>query len=305
MPLFKGHVGINLASNKMQIVEIDFRDNKFYLENVDEEYFSEIASPKLPESKFISILQDAFNKLTSRKTLSTNLISFSLPIDFFKIVRIAYDNSMVRSDLFEHFKWELSVLFPQFAQEDFITQFIEHNENNSIDEKKVIIIGAVKAYIKSIHKFCVRNNLKLKFVDFAHIAANSIIKLNHKDNHSDTILSFYIADNWVSTVLLKGNTPLYIDNSIISSFEDAKEKLKISYSKVVELIPSQEIKFNYLFGNSLSSQIVSDLENSIGISLKKVNPFNQFNKSETTNSLILEDTSFTFSAATGIALRLI
>ena len=41
MPILTNQVGINIAKHAMQLVEISQKENKIYLENVDEEFFDE------------------------------------------------------------------------------------------------------------------------------------------------------------------------------------------------------------------------------------------------------------------------
>ena len=41
MSILTNQIGVNIAQNAIQVVEINLKDNKIYLENVDEEFFEE------------------------------------------------------------------------------------------------------------------------------------------------------------------------------------------------------------------------------------------------------------------------
>jgi hypothetical protein len=69
MPVFENHTGINFSESKLQLVELSYKNNSFCLENVDQSVFKESITPLTEESKLIAILQDSFNKITSKKPL--------------------------------------------------------------------------------------------------------------------------------------------------------------------------------------------------------------------------------------------
>ncbi|MEW6703168.1 MAG: hypothetical protein AB1298_10700, partial [Bacteroidota bacterium] len=65
--MFKNHVGINLTESKLQLVEICYKEDSFFLENVDQSVLNEILTPSLAENKIINALQNSFDKITKKK----------------------------------------------------------------------------------------------------------------------------------------------------------------------------------------------------------------------------------------------
>ena len=93
--MFNNHAGINLTESKLQLVEICYKEDSFYLENVNQSVHFESLTPDFPESKIISILQESFNKLTKKKPLASKNISFALPNNFFNIFEVPFLNNIV------------------------------------------------------------------------------------------------------------------------------------------------------------------------------------------------------------------
>ncbi len=307
MALFHNHAGFNITGNKLQLVEVNYKNNNFYLENIDEEYFDEFFDLSNKETKLISILQSAFDKLTTRKSLNCSHISFALPHDFFKIVELPFDGVLTSKDLKDHFKWELSILFPSFDKDDFIVQHIEISDTRSPGMKKALVIALLKPYLKIIHKFCVRNNSLLKYVDNAHVATNSILFLEKTSQNNYTYLSVYVSEKKVSLMLLKGNVPFYfkiyskintseISTKLLSELENLK-KIDINFDL---------IKQSYIAGEDVSNDLHLQLSDELKLQFIKVNPFLKIStKSNIQHNAFLNEKFNSFTAAAGIAFRLI
>ena len=89
MSTLTNQTGLSITEDKVQLVEIISKENTFYLENVDEEYFEESLFENTKESKFIHILQNAFNEIILRKPLTSGKISITIPPSFFlKFLRL-------------------------------------------------------------------------------------------------------------------------------------------------------------------------------------------------------------------------
>ena len=307
MHLFQNQAGINITNSKLQIVEIVYKDKNFYLENVDEEHFESLFDLSLKESKLIFILQNSFNQLIKRKTLNSLQVSFTLPHNFFKIIEIPYDKTLVKSDLNEQIKWELSILYPENDPDDFVTQFIEVDKSIHRKDNSLIIISLYKKHLEVIHKFCVRNNLSLKFVDYAHIASNAIIKLENPKLTEGTYLSFYITDSAISAMLSDGSHPIFLSVKKI----DESFLLSKYYDDIVEKIETFDDAFGalrkvYVSGNNVSEQSVDELAMRFNVQVKIANPFNRIK----INPMLYENPLFverynSFTAAAGIAMRMI
>ncbi|MCW8849426.1 MAG: hypothetical protein OQJ81_05545, partial [Melioribacteraceae bacterium] len=202
MSILTNQLGLSLSESKIQLVEIVNKENSVYLENVDEEYFEEPIDSDTKEAKFIHILQNAFNEIILRKPVSSSKISVGLPPHYFKAFELPIDKNLTKNDVNEYIKWEISKLFPSYKS-TFSFQKIILNTPNYEQYKKMLVFAIDQNFLKRIHKFCTRNNLKLQFVDNVHIA---VVTLVVENNSAKNILSVFIEDNHISSLLFsKGN----------------------------------------------------------------------------------------------------
>ena len=93
---FENHVGITITNSKIQLVEIIFNNNRFYLNNVDEAYFNEpVNFDDDKETKISSRIQGAFNEILIKKPLESKSVSFALPFELFNSLQVPYDNTLL------------------------------------------------------------------------------------------------------------------------------------------------------------------------------------------------------------------
>ncbi len=304
--MFNNHAGINLTETKLQVVEINYRDDSFYLETVDQIIHAESFNPNLSDEKIISILQNSFDKINKRKQLITKNISFSLPNNFFKIFEIPYDDSLVKKDLLEHFRWEMSILFPECDPNNFLLQHIEIDKSTLRKEKRAIIIAIDKKHVASINKFCDRNNLQLKFIDNVHLASNAFLYLEKQSIENEVCLTIYIDQKFSSLSGVQGVYPFYFkvlnpdSQNIFEELTDAVKKMEdyrlhiSDFSKVL------------LYGQDVTEEFENKLKSFFGLPLKKVNPFEKLKiNDEMKNNPFYKIKYNSFTSATGIALRII
>lgn len=305
MPVFESHAGFNLAEDKLQLVELNY-SNKLLLENVDEEFFSESWNADFKETKFINILQNSFDQLTLRKPLKANSVSFSLPHKIFKIFEIPYDETLVKSDLQDHYKWEMSVLFPQFNPEDFVIRTVEVNKAGFRKEKNVILIAALKSILQYIHKFCLRNNLKLRFVDNVHLAANSFAMIDNPNSKNDFFISLYLDQKNISLIASAENYPFYFKKYVLDG-NDIVDTILYLYDSLnnIGIDTSRAVK-NYVAGSNVTDIFLQRVKDELDINLVKFNPFSNLPLSEEIDNNFLEEIDYnSFSASAGIALRML
>ena len=61
---FENHIGFNISSSKLQVVEVNYVGDQFKLVNVDETYFNDqIDFENDRETKISALLQGAFDEL--------------------------------------------------------------------------------------------------------------------------------------------------------------------------------------------------------------------------------------------------
>lgn len=306
MSLYENHIGINITSSKLQLVEVNYKDEKFYLENVDEEFFDDFLNLQDKETKCISILQKAFDEILLRKSINSSAVSITLPQEFFHIVELPYEESLIENDQLESFRWDISVLYPELKTDDLLIQKIEVDKSSLRKEKKAIVISVSRRYLKILHKFIVRNNLNLKYIDNAHIAVNNFVSLEELGDKG-LVMSVYIGEKSLSVLVVENNYPVFFSSKKISSISSVipsifkeVEKMKLSG------IDLNNITQSLIAGDDLSENLIKQVQESFELPMLRLNPFNKLdvNPSLKENSLYIEKFN-SFSAAMGIALRLI
>lgn len=306
MPIFHNHVGINLTETKLQLVEISYKQNSFYLENVDQKIFKEQFVPTLPENKMISILQDSFEKIINKKSVNSNFISFCLPNNFFKILELPFDNALTKKDLQEQLKWELSILFPDDLEDKYFIQNVEVNKTSLRKEFKTLIFAIEKRFVKTLNKFCKENNLELKFVDNSHLASNAFLHLDKRTSNDSIILSLYIDQVQSSIAALEGHNPFYFKIIDERSNEFSEELSKVITELSVFGVNRKNIGSVILNGLNVTSEFEKSISAVLKLPIIKINPFERLKIDEQikNNPLFLSQYN-SFTAATGIAIRIV
>ena len=304
--MYQNHVGINLTETKFQLIEISYKNNSFYLENVDQSIFKEPLALSHNENELITVLQDSFNKIISRNRISSKFVSFSLANNFFNIFEIPIEHTLTKNDLNDHIKWELSVLFPESNCENFLIQHVEVNKTSIRKENKAIVFALDKSLIAVINKFCRNNNLKLKYVDNAHLASNAFLHINSEYTKNDITFSIYIDQNYSSVSALEGIYPFFF-KVFNSNRNNIFYDLDTTIANLVNLgVDFSLVKHILLCGQNITDEFISILNKKYGLPLKKINPFERLKTEEAVSKNTLYNSQYnSFTAATGIAIRII
>ena len=299
--MFVNHAGFSISSQKLQLVEIDFNDGRFLIENIDEEPFPSDIDKNTSSTQFLSVLQTAYEKIIDRKELKTDIVSFALPSFFFKSAKIPFDPNLITKDLERHLKWEFGILFPDVNPDDYVIDKFALEE----DSNELILFGIERKILQTVHKFCIRNNLTLKYVDNSFIA--SIILLPHLTEASKkNFVSVFINKNYYVIAFVKNSVPVFYrfvesggENSAPAMFERL-EKFKN------DLLTDNDLPEYYVFGDGLQQDFIDELNKKNGIFFHTVNPFKllELNQRLKENPLV-QQKFYSFTAATGMAMRLI
>jgi Tfp pilus assembly PilM family ATPase len=306
MPGFQNHAGINLTSAKMQLVEVNYSDEEFIVENADEEYFSEFLDLNAKETKVLATLQGAFDELVMRRPLKSKLVSFTLPNSLFHVVRLPYENTLVQDDMLEEFKWELSNLFPKSSREEMVVQSIKV-EDNKKTFSSAIVVATYRKYLKLLNNFCLKNGLKLKYVDNVHIASDRLISLGNSPSDREVILSVYIAGEALSVTFLFRGKPIYFDIVQLSNAGEILTRLseELEAGKSIKINPAS-ISKAFISGDNIPDSLLEKAAKSLSIDFIRFNPFEELK----VNPDLFESRAFTekansFSPAAAIAFRLV
>lgn len=302
MYILTNQLGISLTEDKIQLVEIVNKDNSVYLENVDEEYFEESINENTKEAKFIHILQNAFNEIVLRKPVSSSKISVALPPQYFKIFQLPIDKNLTKNDVNEYIKWELTKLFPYDNNSSYSYQKIVLTSPKDESFKRILVFAIDQLFLKRIHKFCMRNNLTLQFIDHSLAASSTLI---NEEIKSHNILSLFVENNYLSVFLFSNNELSFEKSDPFISVPDISGSLK----SIIDDIYSNEIVKNidkiFIFGNEANKELCNDISEVTGIEIEKVLPFAKLNiNPELQDSKYILNFSEKFAASASVAFRM-
>jgi Tfp pilus assembly PilM family ATPase len=195
MSLINNRIGLSISEDRIQLVETVRSGDVQCAANVDEEFFDEAISVDTKEAKYIHLLQNAYNEILLRTSISGTILCVTLPPLNFKVFEIPADKNLTKNDLKEYIKWEISRLFPTKSKDYFIFQKIVLNPLHFESTRRVLVFALPAHILRSIHKFSMRNNLQLKYVDHAHTAVYGLLK---NEDKNFPVLSLFIDSNLVS-----------------------------------------------------------------------------------------------------------
>jgi Tfp pilus assembly PilM family ATPase len=302
---YGNHAGFNITSSKIQLVEINSKESGYTLQNIDEVYFDErLKLSEDKETKVLSVLQAAFNEILLRNQLKSKTASFTLPPEIFYNIQIPYDNTLLSQDLIDDIKWQLSVLFPHVFINDLVVQHLEIQKNRFVDHETILVSALKRKYLHWLKYFCEENNLKIKYTDNSHFAAEGALTSSISFNES-ILLSLYVSSSILSLIFsFKGKPFLFKSVPYSSASEIPQIILK-------ETSPTEEVNLNrsmidyfYITGEDITDSYVNSLNASAKLNFKIFNPFEQINP----DPILFENELFSrksnaFSPAAGIAFR--
>lgn len=303
MSVFVNQVGLCISEDRLQLVEIINNENKLFLENVDEEFFEESIDYKTKESKFIHILQNSFNEIVLRKPLQSSTVSFTLPHSFFKIFELPVDKNLTKNDLNEYISWELNKLFPYEKRNFYTYRKIVSDSAAFLSYRRIIVFAIPINILQRLHKFSMRNNLKLKLVDHPHTSLYGFI-LKHLN--SEVKLSLFIENMRISVLLFSGNNIVFESHTAFENINEVASNINSIKDEIFnrDLI-TDKIDETFLFGNAVTKELKNSIQKSIDSEIKNIDPFNDLdiNHDLEGNNFINEHAS-RFAQSTALILRI-
>ncbi len=303
----ENQTGFKITGSQLQKVELLVQNNFAVIDQIDEAYFSETLDFTLgKETKISALLQGAFNELQVRNPIQSAVVSFSLPYNLFLSALLPYDNSLLSQDIMWELRWELSILFPTYQIDDFVIQYFEIPKNKYLNSNLLFVAAIPRKFLHILHNFCSRNKLKLKFVDYSHLASDRALGLNYANFSSGLTLSVYYGNRVLSLIFYLDGKPFYFK---IKKEIDASEIVK-NILKEIEpsvMLNSHPLDFESAFisGDDITEAACKAISQKININLTYFNPFQKLQTSPflSENNLFKEKFN-SFSPAVGIALRL-
>ena len=301
------HAGLNVSGTKLQLVEVLGSPESVRLDNLNEVIFAEPIDYKSDsETKILARLQAAFDEFRFRKPVKSRTLSFSLPLEMFYISQLPFDNTLLHRDNMEEFKWEFSVMYPFLIPEELILQYLEVEKNMIFTKNTALVYAIERKYLKMLENFCEQNDLKLGYIDNAHLASERALSLSNSFIKQGLRLSIYVANKKLSIILsLDGKT---ISQKVhkLESQNDIQQFLEN------ELSPTQSkkimkglIQAAYITGENVTNALAKNLTEKTGIDFISFNPFDKLTTTPTILESILYSQQFnSFSSAAGIAYRI-
>jgi hypothetical protein len=259
--------------------------------------------PNLKEAKYIHILQNSFNEIILRKALNSDSIIITLPPSFFKVIELPSDKNLNKNDLNEYIKWELLKLYPTKKENYFSFDKLIIETPKSESYNRTLVFSIPSVFLKIVHKFAVRNNLKLKSIDNAHTAA---IRFFINDFINDSKLSVYLEYGTFSYFLIE-NASITFEKTI--KYKNISEITKITKDVIDEILNRglnrNDITGLVLQGNFINDELKNNLKNSLSIDLHEIDPFSKLTINENiSNDLITDQNRIRFLPAISAALRI-
>ena len=304
---FENHIGFNISSSKLQIVEVNYIGDQFKLVNVDETYFNDtIDFENDRETKISALLQGAFDELLIKKNFNSNSASFTLPFELFHTMQMPYDTTLLYQDLLDEFKWELSVIYPYISTKNLVLQYFEIDKGPFNETSSALVFAVQRRYLQMLDGFCKKNNLKLKFIDNLHIAAERSLSVSNAIVYKGLTLSIYFNNKFLSLFYAFNGKPLYFKVIPLNDAGQITEHLikETSQSSILTVQRSQ-IEAAFISGDEISPAIVQTLKKVLGLDFIPFNPFDKIRPvPDLYESKLYLEKYNSFSSAAGIAFRI-
>lgn len=304
---FENHIGFNVSSSKLQVVEVNYIGDQFRLVNVDEAYFNDpIDFESDKETKISALLQGAFDELLIKKNFNSSNASFTLPFEIFNSMQVPYDPTLLYQDLIEEFKWQFSVNYPYLSTKNLVLQYFEVEKCIFNERSSALVFATQRKYLQLLDTFCKKNNLKLKFVDNLHIAAERSLSVSNAIVYKGLTLSVYFNNRFLSVLFSINGRPLYFKVIPLNDASEITDHLvkETSHSSALNINRSQ-IEAAFISGDEISPAVVRTLKKALGLDFIAFNPFDKIRPQPNLyeNKLYLEKYN-SFSSAAGIAFRI-
>jgi Tfp pilus assembly PilM family ATPase len=304
---FDNHIGFNISSSKLQVVEVNYLADQFKLVNVDEAYFNDpmnFESDK--ETKILALMQGAFDELMIKKSFKSNSASFTLPFELFHTMQMPYDSTLLYQDLLDEFKWELSVMYPFISTKNLVLQYFEIDKGPFNETSSALVFALQRRYLQMLDSFCKKNNLKLKFVDNLHIAAERSLSVSNAIVYKGLTLSVYFNNKFLSLFFAFNGKPLYFKVIPLNDASEITDHLikETSHSSILNIERSQ-IEAAFISGDEISVAVVQTLNKVLGLDFIPFNPFDKIRPvPDLYESKLYLEKYNSFSSAAGIAFRI-
>ena len=304
----KNRAGIYITSSKLYFVEFLFHNEEYVLNYLDEAYYEdEINFATDKEAKILLYLQAAYNEISAKTQINTHQLSVSLPPESFAIVRLPYDNTLLKQDLQTQFAWEFSQLYPHKTAIDYSLEFYEVEDESFAERNYAIVAGLNRKMLRIINAFSTKNGFELQSIDYAHFSCDNALLLNYPAVAEGMYLSLLIDNGTLSFELLVNGKPVFVKTKKMKSESEINRAIKDEMDNLSKYnIDVAQISSAFLFADRLTPSFVSSVERQTGLKIFPVNPFKRFTiHSKLSTSKILKEHFYSFAPAAGACYRIV
>lgn len=300
---FDNHLGVQLCKDRIRLVEVIYKEDDLYLENVGEQQFEK---PIEKFSDLADVLQNTYNEVLEKKLFTSKFVSFTFPPSFFKVFEFPFDNTLLKNDLKDHLNWELKKLYPYESDSEYLIQNIKYENGLKNRNSYMGVIALPKSLITSVVKFSKANKLSIKYIDHPQTAANVFLKLAVEDFKSLTGISIFAGNNCLTVMLISAGMPVYIKQLEY----DTKDEIDIKLKKIFDNLSGYDVDlssmdYTYISGESVTPEMAGNLSDAFGLQIKIMDPFEKIKINPDFEEFYeYKQNASAFAAPAGLALRL-
>jgi Tfp pilus assembly PilM family ATPase len=249
-------------------------------------------------------IQNAFDEIKNRNTLTSSLLSFTLPPELFVTIQLPYDNNLQHNEVIEEFRWELSMLFPFQSADELAVKYYQLGKPAPPGSTLALVVAVNKKNLLFCKNFCKKNNITPRFVDNASVSANYLICNNFRSDNGSILVNIYNSSSSVTLFINNFSKPFFFKEFSRSNVNYLKAiSDTLSSEMVLKRVIDPDIKA-LVTGENINDKLISDLSSATGVNFKRFNPFDIFKvKNGIINSIQQVNNLVQFTPAVGIASR--
>jgi len=201
-------------------------------------------------------------------------ITISLPAETSLAKQIPFIDSHEEEKLRELLTFEIELLFPKFTVDDFYVKLFPI-EGKSKSAQMQLAILMEKNLMQAIQETFSSFGKKVDVFQVRQLAAHSTFLYNYPELINNTIVILGIQEKFIDVSILREGKLLYYD---LASFNSVKELGIICQTEITKLL-SGTVSFIdqvFVFGNSLTSESLSQAHAALFGIIQKVDRLNAF-----------------------------
>ena len=168
-----------------------------------------------------------------------------------------------------------------------------------------MVVGLQRKYLQILNNFCGMNNLKLKFVDNAHFAAERALAVSGESASTGLSMSVHICSKHLSILFSLNSKPIHFSIRLLNDASEIPENIVQELTQRDNFnISKNSLSEAYITGDNLSNSVVQTLSDTLGINFIQFNPFEKLKPGQNlADNKFYSENFNSFASAAGIAYR--